>query len=94
MPGAIFGLPLHSLHFQKIKNFMFLAKTHKKKKGIKGINQKLYKNYEKKKIRLMVKKIFLIPQSPLSMSAFMEKKKKRKKEKGEKFFHLITEQTN
>ena len=24
MPGAAFGLPLHSFHFQKIKKFVFL----------------------------------------------------------------------
>ena len=24
MPGAAFGLPLHSFHFQKMKNFQFL----------------------------------------------------------------------
>ena len=27
MPGAIFGLPLHSYHFQKIKYFVFLKAT-------------------------------------------------------------------
>ena len=27
MSGATFGLPLHSFHFQKIKNFMFLKAT-------------------------------------------------------------------
>ena len=27
MPGAAFGLPLHSFHFQKIKKFAFLKAT-------------------------------------------------------------------